>query len=78
MEVEVVPTGGLLEADAYIVEEVPDAVVVQVHASVLRYRDCCYEPNMGWMGHKDLMVILGHNINNVVVVMANIKAREVL
>ena len=32
---------------------------------------------MGLMGHKDLMVALGHDINNVVVVVANIRAAEV-
>ena len=78
MEVEVVPTGVLLEAGTYIVEGVPDAAVVWAHASVPRYRDCCCEPNVGQMSHEDLMVILGHNINNVVVAIASIRAIEVL
>ena len=64
MEVEVVPTGALLEADAYIVVEVLEAAVVRTHSSDLKYRDCCCDPNMGRMGHEDLMVILAPNISN--------------
>ena len=71
------PTGDLLEVDAYTVEEVPDAAVVQAHANDLKYRYCYCDPNVGLMGHKDLMVTLGHIINNAVVVVANIKAMEV-
>ena len=77
LEVEVVPTGALLEADAYIVVEVPDDAVVQTCASDPKYQYCYCGPNMGLMGHEDLMVILGHDINNVVVVVANIKVTKV-
>ena len=69
--------GDLLEADAYTVEEVPDAAVVQACANDPKYQDCYYDPNVGLMGHEDLMVALGHNINNAVVVVANIRAIEV-
>ena len=37
---EVDPMGDLLEADAYTVVEVSEAVVVRMHASDQRYRDC--------------------------------------
>ena len=74
---EVDPTGNLLEVDAYIVVEVPDDAVVLACASDLKYRYCYYDPNMGLMGHKDLMVTLGHNIKNVVVVVANIRATKI-
>ena len=70
--------GDLLEADAYIVVEVLDDVVVWTRASDLKYWYCCYGANMGLMGHEDLMVDLGHNTNNLVVVVANIRATEVL
>ena len=33
---------------------------------------------MGWMGHKDLMVALGPDISNAVVVVVNTRAMEVL
>ena len=78
MEVEVVPTGALLEADAYIVVEVLEAAVVRMHSSDLKYRDCNYDPNMGWMGHEELMVVLASNISNAVVVVVNIRATKVL
>ena len=77
MEVEVVPTGVLLEVDVYIVVEVLNDAVVQACASDPKYQYCYCDPNMGQMGHEDLMVDLGHNINNAVVVMANIRAIEV-
>ena len=75
--VEVDPTGDLLEADAYIVVEVSDNVVVRAHTSNPKYRYCYCNPNMGLMGHEDLMVTLAHNINNAMVVLANIRAMEV-
>ena len=61
----------------YTVEEVPDSVVVGAHANDPKYRDCYCDPNVGLMGHKDLIVALGHNINYVVVVVANIRAEKV-
>ena len=61
----------------YIVVEVLDDAVVWAHASDPKYRYCYCDPNVGLMGHKDLMVTLGHNINNMVVVVANIRATEV-
>ena len=69
--------GDLLEADAYTVEEVPDTVVVQACANDPKYRDCNCDPNVGLMGHKDLMVAFGKTINNAVVFKANIRAMEV-
>ena len=77
-KVEVIPTGALLKANTYIVVEVPDAAVVRAHASVPRYRDCCCEPNIGGMGHKDLMVALAPDISSTVVVVVNTRAIEVL
>ena len=75
--VEVYPTGNLLEADTYIVVEVPNDAVVLACASDPKYQYCYCDPNMGLMCHEDLMVALGHNINNVVVVIANIRAIKV-
>ena len=69
--------GDLLEADAYTVEEVLDAAVVRACANDPKYRDCYCDPNVGLMGHEDLMVALGHNINIVVVVVANVRATKV-
>ena len=63
--------------DTYTVEEVPDAAVVWACANDPKYRDCYCDPNVGLMGHEDLIVALGHNINNAVVVVANIRATEV-
>ena len=77
LEVEVVPMGALLETDAYTVVEVPDDAVVWACASDPKYWYCYCDPNAGLMGHEDLMVALGHNINNTVVYMANIRATEV-
>ena len=58
----------LLEAGMYIVVEVLDTVVVRTHASDQRYWYCYCGPNMGLMGHKDLMVALVPDTSNVVVV----------
>ena len=66
--------GALLEADAYTVVEVLEAVVVRMHSSYWKYRDCCCDPNVGQMCHEDLMVILTPNILNEVVVVVNIRA----
>ena len=71
------PIGDLLEADACIVVEVLDDAVVWACASDPKYQYCCCDPNVGLMGHKDLMVTLKHNINNAVVIVANIRATEV-
>ena len=77
MEVEVVPTGALLEADMYTVVEVLEAVAVRMHIRDPKYRDCCCNSNVGWLGHEDLMVILAPNINNIVVVIVDTRATEV-
>ena len=78
MEVEVIPTWALLEVDTYTVVEVLEAAVVRMHSSDLKYQDCCCDPNMGWMGHEDLMVILAPNISNMVVVVVHTRFMEVL
>ena len=78
MEVEVVPTGALLEVDAYTVVEVSDDAVVWACASNPKNQYYYCDPKMGLMGHEDLMVTLGHNINNEVVDMANSRAIEIL
>ena len=75
---EVDPTGDLLEADTYTVVGVSEAVAVRKHSNDPKYQDCCCDPNVGWMGHKDLMVILAPNISNVVVVVFSTRAIEVL
>ena len=72
------PTGDLLPADAYTVVEVLEAVAGRPHASNPRYQYCDCDPNMGLMGHEDLMVILGPNTSNIVVVMADTNIIEVL
>ena len=74
---EVDPMGDLLEADMYTVVEVPDAAVVWACTNDPKYQDCYCDPNVGLMGHEDLMVTLGHNINNAVVVVTNVRATEV-
>ena len=75
---EVDPTGDLLEADTYTVVEVSEAVVVRMHSSDPKYWDCDCDPNVGWMGHEDLVVTLGPNTGNAVVVTVNTRAMEVL
>ena len=69
--------GALSEADVHIVVEVSEAAVVRMHANVQRYRDCYCDPNVGLMGHKDLVVTLVPNTSNVVVVIADIRVMEV-
>ena len=68
--------GDLLEVDAYTVVEVSEAVAVRMHSSYPKYRDCDCDPNVGQMGHEDLMVILVPSVSNAVVVVVN--TREVL
>ena len=58
--------------------EVSEAVVVRMHSSDLKYRDCDCDPNIGWIGHENLVVTLGPNTGNAVVVMVDTKATEVL
>ena len=70
--------GDLLEADAYTVVKVSEAAAVRMHASDQRYRDCDCDPNMGWMGHEDLVVALGPDTSNAVVVVVNTRAMEFL
>ena len=71
------PTGDLLEADAYTVVEVLEAAVVSTHSSDLKYRDCDCDPNVGWMGHKDLVVALVPDTSNAVVIVINTRAIKV-
>ena len=66
--VEVVPTGALLEVGVYTLVEVLEAAVVRPHASNWRYQDCYCDPNVGLLGHEDLMVALGPDNSNAVVV----------
>ena len=70
--------GALLEVDTYTVVEVSEAVVVRTHSSDPKYRDCDCDPNVGRMGHQDLVVALGPNICNLIVVLVNTRATEVL
>ena len=56
--------GDSLEADVYIVVDLSEAVTVRMHSSDPKYRDCDCGPNMGRMGHEDLMVILAPNISS--------------
>ena len=74
------PTRDLLKAYAYTVVEVLEAVAVTMHSSDPKYRDCDCDPNVGLMGHKDLMVALGPNIDisNAVVVVVGTRAMVVL
>ena len=68
----------LLKAGISTVVEVLDAAIVRTHASDQKYQYCDYGPNMGLMGHEDLMVALGPHTSNAVVVMVDTKAMEVL
>ena len=68
---EVDPTGALLEAHMYTVVEVLETAAVRTHASNQRYQYCYCGPNMGQMGHEDLMVALGPDTSNAVVVMVD-------
>ena len=70
--------GALLEVGMYTVVEVSEVAVVKTHASDQRYRYCDFDPNMGHMGHKDLMVTLVSDTSNVVVVVVDTRAMEVL
>ena len=72
------PMGDLLEVDAYTVVEVLEAAVVRMHASNQRYWYCDCDPNMGQMGHKDLVVALAPDTSKAVVVMVDNRAMEVL
>ena len=58
--------------------EVLEAAMVRMHYSDLKYRDCDCDPNVGLMGHKDLVVALGPDISNEVVVVVDTWAMEVL
>ena len=73
------PIGDLMEADAYTVVDELAAAAVRMHANNLRYQYCDCHPNIGLMGHKDLMVILGPNTNtnNAVVIVVNTRATKV-
>ena len=62
---EVDPTVALLEAGMYTAVEVSDAVMLRTHASDQRYLYCDCGPNVGLMGHKDLMVALGPDTSDM-------------
>ena len=68
----------LLEAGMYTAVEVSDAAMVRTHASDQRYQYCDCGPNVGLMGHEDLMVALGPDTSNAVVVVVDTRAMEVL
>ena len=68
----------LLEADAYTVVEVSEAVAARMHSSDMKYQDCDCDPNMGRMGHKDLMITLAPDTSSKVVVVVKTKAMEAL
>ena len=68
---EVDPTGALLEVGLYTVVEVSEAAAVRTHASNQRYQCCDCGPNVGQMGHKDLMATLGPDTSNAVVVVVD-------
>ena len=70
--------GALLEAVASSVVEVSEAVAMRMHASNQRYRYCDCDPNVGLMGHKDLVVALMADTGNAVVVVVDTRAMEVL
>ena len=72
------PMGALLEVGVYTVVEVSEAGAVRMHASDQRYWYCDCDPNLGQMGHEDLMVALGPDTSNAVVVMADTRVIEVL
>ena len=75
---EVDPTVALLEAGMYTVVEVSDATMIRTHACDQRYQYCDCGPNVGLMGHKDLMLALGPDTSDVVVVVVDTRAMEVL
>ena len=67
----------LLEVDMYTMVQVSEAAVVRTHASDQRYQCCDYGSNMGRMGHKDLVVTLGPDVSNTVVVVVDTRVMEV-
>ena len=75
---EVDPTVALLEVGMYTAVEVSDAAIVRTHASDQRYQYCDCGPNMGLMGHEDLMVALGPDTSDAMVVVVDTRAMEVL
>ena len=68
----------LLEVGLYTVVEVLDAAIVRTYVSDQRYQYCDCGPNVGLMGLKDLMVALGPDTSNTVVVVVDPRAMEVL
>ena len=75
---EVDPTVALLEAGMYTAVDVSDAATVRTHASDQRYQYCDCGPKVGLMGHEDLMVALGPDTSDEVVVVVDTRAMEVL
>ena len=72
------PALALLEAGVHIVVEVPDATVVRTHAIDQRYRYCFCGPNVGLIGHENLMAALEPDTSNSVVIVVNTRAIEAL
>ena len=75
---EVDPTGALLATDMYTVVEVLDAVTVGTQASDQRYQYCDCDTNVGLTAHEDLMVALGPDTSNAMVVVVDTMVIEVL
>ena len=68
----------LLEVGMYTVVEVLEAAAARTHASDQKYPYCYCGPNVGLMGYEDLMVALGPDTSNAVVVMVDTRAIKVL
>ena len=68
----------LLEAAIYTAVEVLDAAMVGTHASDQKYQYCDCGPNVGLMGNEDLIVALGPDSSNAVVVVVDTRAMQVL
>ena len=75
---EVDPTVALLEAGMNTTVVVLDTVIVRTHTSDQRYRYCDCGSNTGLMGHEDLMIALGPDTSDTVVVVVDTRAMEVL
>ena len=76
--VEVDSMVALLEAGMYTAVEVSDAAIVRTHASEESYQYSYCGPSMGQMGHEDLIVALGPDTSNIVVILVDTRAMEVL
>ena len=75
---EVDPIVALLEVGMHTTVEVSDAAMVRTDSSDQRYLYCYCGPNVGLIGHEDLIIALGPDISNAVVVVVDTRAMEVL